>query len=151
MLRISKLTDYAVVIVVHLYEQATSKHTASGIANATRLATPTVKKVLRLLLIAGLVESEQGVSGGYTLRRDANIITVAQVIEAIEGNFAITECSLEQGVCDKQLQCRISSHWQTINTIILKTLNNITIAELTQPHEQWQTIVFDQFEQKAQT
>lgn len=144
-----RLADYAIVIVAYLYEQTNSKITATGIANATQLATPTVKKVLRSLLVAGLVESEQGVTGGYTLSLDAKQITVAQVIEAIEGSFALTECSSDAGSCDKQLQCRISSHWQTINTIVLKTLNNITIAELTQPHEQWQTIVFDHFEQKA--
>jgi FeS assembly SUF system regulator len=127
MLRISKLTDYAVVIVTHLYERANERLTATSIADATQLSNPTVKKVLRLLLVAGLVESEQGVAGGYTLSRDEKQITVSQVIEAIEGSFAITECSLENGGCDKQLQCRVSSHWQTINAIILKTLNNITI------------------------
>jgi len=130
MLRISKLTDYGTVILACLAAAPERRHTASGVAERTRLGVPTVSKLLKSFHRAGIVTSERGTRGGYQLARPAACITAAAIIDAIEGPVAITECSGNHSACDIETTCRTGGAWQRINDAIRRSLDEITLAQL---------------------
>mgnify|MGYP000860902871 FL=1 len=130
MLRISKLTDYGTVILAALAAAPDRRHTASEVAERTRLGVPTVSKLLKSFHRAGLVTSERGTRGGYQLARPAGRITAASIIDAIEGPVAITECSGDHSACDLETTCRTGGAWQRINGAIRRSLDEITLAQL---------------------
>lgn len=130
MLRISKLTDYGTVILATLAAAPERRHTASEVAERTRLGVPTVSKLLKSFHRAGIVTSERGTRGGYQLARPAARITAASIIDAIEGPVAITECSGNHSACDLESTCRTGSAWQRINGAIRRSLDEVTLAQL---------------------
>ena len=95
MLRVTRLTDYATVVLTALAARSEAVLSASELAELAGLETPTVSKVLKPLAQAGLVEGFRGVNGGYRLARPATAITLIEIVEAMEGPLAITECSLD--------------------------------------------------------
>ena len=97
MLRISKMTDYAIMVMVELHASHGEVLSAHALAERSRLELPTVSKVLKLLVKTNLVDSYRGANGGYSLERKAEDISVADIIAAIEGPIAMTECSVEEG------------------------------------------------------
>lgn len=133
MLRISKLADYATIIMVYLARHADSLHTAKAIAKQIYLSAPTVSKLLKLLLNSKLLESQRGAKGGYSLARHAHSISVAQIIQAVEGNRGLTTCSDEEGNCSLVSVCVMCEKWRSINQILTNTLDGITLAELAKP------------------
>jgi FeS assembly SUF system regulator len=130
MLRISKLADYAIVVMQQLALQPELLQSATGLAEHTRVGVPTVSKLLKLLQEAGLVASVRGTSGGYKLARIAGQVTIAEVIAAIEGPVALTECSGEHSVCTQQKTCGTKGNWQLINAVVMNALNGITLADM---------------------
>ena len=130
MLRISKLTDYGTVILAALASAPERRHTASEVAERTRLGVPTVSKLLKSFHRAGIVTSERGTRGGYQLARSASLISAAAIIDAIEGPVAITECSGNHSACDLESTCRTGGAWQRINGAIRRSLGEITLAQL---------------------
>lgn len=130
MLRISKLTDYGTVVLAALASAPERRHTASEIAARTRLGMATVSKLLKSFHRAGIVTSERGTRGGYQLARPAARITAAAIIDAIEGPVAITECSGNHSACDLESTCRTGGAWQRINGAIRRSLDEITLAQL---------------------
>ena len=118
MLRMSKLTDYATVILAHLSHSEGELQTAADVAARTGLALPTVSKLLKQLARAGLVASVRGAQGGYQLGRPAHEISAADVIDALEGPVAITACSSAEVQCELESVCGVSSAWQRINSAI---------------------------------
>lgn len=100
MLRISRLTDYGTVVLAHLARDDADLVSAAEVANATGIALPTVSKLLKSLAKSGLVNSTRGSHGGYQLARDAQEISAADVIDALEGPVSITECSAIDSHCD---------------------------------------------------
>jgi FeS assembly SUF system regulator len=130
MLRMSKLTDYGTMVLAQLASSDGGLSTCSAVAEATHLQRPTVSKLLKLLAKAGLVISERGVQGGYALARPAELISAAEIIDALEGPFAITECSAAAGTCDLQSHCRVGAAWQRINGSIRHALQSVTLADL---------------------
>ncbi len=137
MLRISRLTDYASIVLAHLARTPGDVQPAARIADRTHLALPTVSKLLKTLARGGLVESFRGPQGGYTLARPAHSISAAQIIDAIEGPVAITECSLEDSQCCIESFCTIAQNWQHINQTIRQALERVSLAQLagSQAHE----------------
>jgi FeS assembly SUF system regulator len=131
MLRMSKLTDYATVVLGHLARSAGELQTAADVAARTGLSAPTVSKLLNGLARSGLVISHRGAQGGYMLARRAEEISAAEVIDALEGPVAITECSTLDGNCDLQPTCQVGGAWQRINAAIRRSLQDISLAELT--------------------
>jgi len=131
MLRMSKLTDYATVVLGHLARTEGRMQTAADVASQTGLGAPTVSKLLNSLTRSGLVTSFRGAQGGYRLARGAEDISAAEVIDALEGPVAITECSTAEGSCDLEPTCRVGSAWQRINAAIRLSLQDISLAELT--------------------
>ncbi|ODS61891.1 MULTISPECIES: SUF system Fe-S cluster assembly regulator [unclassified Arenimonas] len=133
MLRVTKLTDYATVILVALAEAPGRVHSSAELAERARLEPPTVAKVLKPLAHAGLVESFRGASGGYRLARPARDIPLIAIVEAIEGPLGMTECSGEHSSCEHESHCGVQTHWRRINDVIAEALGGITLAEMLPP------------------
>lgn len=132
MLRVSRLTDYATLVMSCLADQPAAVLSAAQVAEATRLEGPTASKLLKLLGRAGLVESFRGVAGGYRLARAPETISVADVVEAVEGPIGMTECG--NGSCERAAFCSVRGNWQRINAVVVKALRSISIAEMATPH-----------------
>jgi FeS assembly SUF system regulator len=133
MLRISKLTDYATVIMSYLALDPDRVASAAHIAKEFHLGIPTVSKILKILCEAELVKSHRGTGGGYQLGRLATQITIADVISAMEGKLAMTECSAGINGCAIDSLCGIKENWKIINKIILTALSGLTLADMTKP------------------
>jgi FeS assembly SUF system regulator len=131
MLRISKLTDYATVVLGALAAEAGTAKSAAQLAADTRIALPTVSKVLKALLRGGLVGSTRGSHGGYQLSRPAALISAADIIDALEGPVGLTECTTHPGSCDRESSCRSGDAWQKVNVAVRRALQDVTLPELT--------------------
>jgi FeS assembly SUF system regulator len=136
----SKLTDYGTMVLAQLAANGHGLSTAGQVADATHLAQPTVSKVLKSLVHAGLVVSTRGVQGGYTLARPASAISAAEILDALEGPVAITECSSSRGGCDLESYCRVGTAWQRINHSIRGALEAVSLADLQEQHEPLPTL-----------
>jgi len=130
MLRMSKLTDYGTMVLAQLAANSPHLCTAGQVAGATHIGRATVSKLLKSLNKSGLVISERGPLGGYALARPAGLITAAEIIDALEGPVAITECSASHGACGLEPFCRVGNAWQRINTGIRSALEKVTLADL---------------------
>jgi FeS assembly SUF system regulator len=130
MLRISRLTDYATVILASLAEQPERVQTATALAEQTRIAAPTVSKLLKQLQRAGFVASTRGLHGGYQLARPATQISAAAILDALEGPVALTDCAAGQGNCEIEETCRVSRVWQRLNLAIRRSLYEVSLAQL---------------------
>lgn len=133
MLRIGKLTDYAMLIMSQMAKDPDSVLSAAFLADALHLTTPTVSKVLKMLSEAGLVTSLRGADGGYRLARSAAEISLADVIAAMEGDFALTECCESSGLCAIDSLCNMRENWRKINKMIHALLSRFTILDMTGP------------------
>lgn len=130
MLRISRLTDYGTMVLAELAARQPTLCSAGQLADMTRIAHPTVSKLLKALARAGLVASERGSHGGYTLSKPAEHISAAEIIDALEGPLSITECSSSAGHCDFEPYCHVGTAWQRINERIRTALGEVTLADL---------------------
>jgi len=140
MLRMSKLTDYGTMVLAQLAASDQGLSTASQVAVATHLAQPTVSKLLKSLVHSGLVVSTRGVQGGYALARPATTISAAEILDALEGPVAITECSSSSGGCDLESFCRVGTAWQRINHSIRRALEGISLADLQERRQMLPTL-----------
>lgn len=130
MLRVTKLTDYASVVLTVLAARPGDVSSAAELADLAGLEVPTVSKLLKPLAQAGLVEGFRGVHGGYRLARAAHQISLVDIVEAMEGPLAMTECSLDHGDCGISHQCGVRANWRRINDVVADALRNITLAQL---------------------
>ena len=135
MLRLSKLTDYAVVVMVRLAEVSPGAspdvQTSPGIAAATGVPEPTVAKVLKTLAATGLVTSQRGARGGYRLARPLHDISVSEVIEAVDGPIALVACVDGSMIeCESQGLCPVRGRWDPVNDAIERALSAITLADM---------------------
>ena len=138
MLRMSKLTDYGIVLLTHF-----AAHTerdgwsARELAVETNLPLPTVGKLLKTLTHEGLLSSHRGIKGGYTLARRPEAMTMATIISALVGPIAITECNMPTcsgpSVCEHETGCPLRPNWQVVNRAIHDALESVTLAEMAQP------------------
>ena len=130
MLRITKITDYGFNLLVHMVTQDQEHlHNAKDLSAAINIPLPTVSKVLKILTQGNILKSIQGSKGGYLLARPANVITAVEVIEAIEGPVAITDCS---GLVGCERNCPVSPVWQKVNGSIVRSLKQLTLADMAQ-------------------
>jgi FeS assembly SUF system regulator len=130
MLRISRLTDYATVILAALASEPQRVQTAASLAEQTRIAAPTVSKLLKQLQRSGLVTSTRGLHGGYQLARPAAQISVAAILDALEGPVALTDCAAGHGYCEIEETCRVGRVWQRLNLVIRRALHEVSLAQL---------------------
>lgn len=133
MIRISKLTDYAILILSHLAKDPAKILSAAIIADNLHLPTPTVSKILKMLAEAELVCSVRGVDGGYYLANQAENISVANIIAAMEGDFAMTECCESHSQCMIDSMCMVRENWVIINQLVHSLLTKITISDMLEP------------------
>jgi FeS assembly SUF system regulator len=133
-LTLSRLSDYAIVVVSRLAARGGGgQASARALAEETHIPLPTVIKVLKLLAAQGALASIQGRKGGYRLARPPTAISVIEIIEAVEGPIALTECNREASACRIEPTCGVHRHWLMINTAIRDALTHISVAELADP------------------
>ena len=133
MLRVSKLTDYATVVMTCLAGTGDGVLSAQALAERARLEVPTVSKLLKQLAQAGLVVSTRGINGGYRLAHVPEKITIADIVTAMEGPIGMTECSAHAGLCGHEPHCGVRVNWQRINHAIADALASVTLADMLKP------------------
>lgn len=139
MLRISRLADYGVVLGTRLAGLELGElRSVRDLSADTGIPQPTVGKILKQLARAGVVDSARGAHGGYRLSRRPDEVSVAEVIEAVEGPIGVTECGTEHDEHDCELsgRCDVRGNWQRINQAIQQALEGITLTEMAQPPEE---------------
>lgn len=131
MFRISKLTDYSTLVLGTLAKEPGTLLAANSIVQKTHLPLPTVSKILKLLTKAGFLQSVRGTHGGYQLRLTPEQISLAEVVQALEGPWAVTECShRERHTCQIEDACQVRSQWQMVSDLLFSALSNISLADL---------------------
>ena len=133
MLRILKLSDYAAGLLVRMAREPGRCMSAQLLAAELPLPLPTAAKLLKKLAQAGLVKSTRGAWGGYSLARAPEGISLAEVIAAIEGPLALTECTAPNSSCSLENHCATRSHWQSVSDAVYRALASFNIAEMAQP------------------
>lgn len=150
MIRMSKLTDYGIVLLVQLAQldraaavslaagavgagDGRAPHNARELSEETHLPLPVVSKLLKTLAREGILASHRGAKGGYTLARRPETLTVAEVIRILEGPIALTECGAHPGQCLQEDLCQLRTPWQRINEVISGALQQVTLSELVPP------------------
>lgn len=138
MLRLSKLADYGSQIMAYMARENTV-HSANELAAVTGIAVPTVSKILKMLARGNLLISVRGAKGGYALSRNPGEISVAEIIDAMDGPISITECSTSS--CQQESICSTRHNWQGINRLIREALEKVTLAEMIEPKPQVVNVV----------
>ncbi len=133
MFRMTKMTDYGIVLLTQFAAHDDRRaFTARELAHDTRLPLPTVGKLLKQLSHGGLLVSQRGTRGGYSLARPPREITVASIIATLEGPVAITECNGAVR-CEHESFCATRPNWHVINDTIRASLDQLTLADMTRP------------------
>ncbi|MBK9518098.1 MAG: SUF system Fe-S cluster assembly regulator [Anaeromyxobacter sp.] len=130
MIRMSKLTDYAIVLLAHLARSERTL-TAQALADRSRVPLPTVSKLCKELSRAHLVSSHRGRHGGYALARSAETISVAEVVEALEGPIALTECGTPLGApCGIEPFCPAKGSWDPVSRAVHGALQKLPLSSI---------------------
>lgn len=135
MLKLSKLADYAFVILSQMTSKPENNWSASALASETTLPLPTVAKLMKLLARGKIVEAQRGATGGYRLSNTPTQISIAQIIEAVDGPITLTECAGQatgKDKCDCAVggKCPVRENWQKVNTAIRSSLESVTLFDL---------------------
>ena len=132
MIRVSKLTDYGVGLMAHLAERGSdAMATAPDMSEGLQLPLPTVRKILKILTRENLLVSQRGVAGGYSLARSPEEITLMDMVTALEGPVAVTECSSgEPCGCDREEVCGLRENWSWVNSLVQNTLESYTLHQM---------------------
>jgi FeS assembly SUF system regulator len=133
MIILSKLADYGVIIATHLAAHPERQENAAAVAAATRLPQATVAKLLKGLAHAGLLSATRGAAGGYRLARPAALISVAEVVAAIDGDIGMTQCSVHSEDCERTTFCPTRPHWAAINRAVGTALAAVTLQDMISP------------------
>ena len=134
MIRLSRMTDYGVVVMTYMAWQGSETRSAHQVATATGLPEATAGKLLKLFARAGLLKSRRGARGGYTLTSSPEEISLARVVEAVEGPIALTLCVDDHpGHCDVESLCPMRGGWNQINTALRDAFEGVSLAAMTAP------------------
>jgi FeS assembly SUF system regulator len=133
MMRMSKLADYSTVVMTYMARKPDALHSAHEVAEGVGLALPTVSKIFKILARGRLVVSTRGVKGGYLLARAPEKISIAEIIDTVEGRIALTECSHTAGLCLQESHCSVRGNWQKINHAVRGALAGVSLAEMSRP------------------
>lgn len=129
MLKLGKLTDYATVLLATMATAPERLHSGQELAQRTAVAAPTVAKLLKQLQKSALVVSVRGARGGYRLGRRAETVSIADVIRALQGPIAVTDCVVH-GQCALEAGCGLKSPFRLINAAITEALEAVTLADM---------------------
>ncbi|MGE3622725.1 MAG: SUF system Fe-S cluster assembly regulator [Bdellovibrionales bacterium] len=134
MIKLSRLTDYAFTLLTQMVGGDKAMWAASDLAERTGLPLPTVSKVLKQLAKSQIVQAQRGAAGGYSLVKKAHEISVAMVVEAMDGPIALTECT-ESGDhnCSVESVCAMRSKWSKINRAVRHALETVSLADMQSP------------------
>ena len=133
MLKLNKMTDYAVVALLHLWQEAPMQKNASDLASETGLPETTLSKILKKLASAGLLQSRRGAGGGYFVEQEiGNKTSIWQIIEAIEGPVSLTTCidGEELKDCCIKGSCPLQSRWGGVNDAIYGVLDKVMLSDM---------------------
>jgi FeS assembly SUF system regulator len=134
MLRMSKMTDYGTVVMTYLAREPDRVHNAQEVAANVHVPPATVSKILKILARGELLTPQRGAKGGYMLARPPARITVAQIVDAMEGQpLGLTECSSSPGACVQESSCSARGSWQRINDAIREALEGVTLEQMASP------------------
>ena len=134
MIRLTNLADYAVVLMTAAAREPEQRLSAARAAETTAIPAPTVAKLMGTLARAGLLAASRGVAGGFALARPANEISVADIVEAVDGPIALTACvSGDAHDCAIENVCGVRGHWGPINAAVRGALQHVTLADLLKP------------------
>jgi len=130
-LRLSKMTDYGILLMSELAKSGDATQRAPDLAEATFIPQPTVRKIMTTLIQDNLVESVRGINGGYKLQRPAKAINVRELISSLEGDIALTGCE-EAGdkACEQAHVCGTRNNWLKINQAVCDALQNISLEDM---------------------
>ncbi|MBB3347536.1 MULTISPECIES: SUF system Fe-S cluster assembly regulator [unclassified Sphingomonas] len=132
-MRLSSLTDYAVVLLTAAARHCggLARMNATSLAEETGVPLPTAQKLVSRLAAAGLIDSTRGTGGGIRLARPPAMITLADVVEAVEGPIALTACvDAAEHDCAIEGNCRVKPHWNAVNQAVRGALAGVTLASL---------------------
>ncbi len=132
MLRLSRMNDYAVVVLGQMVSHPGRLYSAHEVAEATGLAATTVSQVLKMLASAGLVASVRGAHGGYAAGRPAGEISIAEIVLAVDGPVALTAC-VDGGDCALEATCLLRGSWDRVNGAVRGALEAVTLADMLAP------------------
>jgi len=135
MIRLSKLTDYAIVVLSEMARHVGTVHTVTHLADRTGVPAPTVAKLMKALTPAGLTSSHRGAAGGYALTRPADAISIAEIITALDGPIALTACveGSSDSQCGVERLCPMRGGWEKVNRAIRGALEQVTLADMMAP------------------
>ena len=134
MIKLSRMADYGVILMVQLARGRNDVTTAADLSDATALPGPTVSKLLKQLSRAGLLESHRGTKGGYSLALPVGNISVADIVSALEGPIALTECMTADGaMCEIEALCPTRTNWRQINDALVEALDRVTLEDMAKP------------------
>lgn len=134
MIRLNRLTDYAVVVLTRMANAPDEVQTAPQLADGSTVPLPTVAKLLKMLTRDGIVTSQRGASGGYVLSRAPEAITVKEIIRAMEGPISLTSCvDGATGGCEVESLCPMRGNWDKVNTAIREALEGVTLSDMSAP------------------
>ena len=135
MIKLNKMTDYAVVCLGTLSRKPGHSMSATELSKETGLTLFTVQKLLKLLMTKSeLILAQRGSQGGYILNKSSSDISVAEIIEALDGPIALTACvDSSDSMCDASNICFLGGKWNKVNEVIRKTLNDISLDDLLNP------------------
>ena len=137
MLRVSKLADYAVVMLASMAGQSCNTVNTAALAGFTKLPEPTVSKILKQLTKSGIVRSTRGINGGYRLARMPEDISAEEIIRIMDGPVSITACTDgAEPDCTLSTCCSVRGRWDGINTAIRDALRAVTLADMIQKPEE---------------
>lgn len=134
MIKLSRLTDYAVTLLTQMVNEGQALWSASDLAEKTGLSCATTSKILKQLAKNGIIAAQRGAMGGYHLSRTASTISVANIIEAMDGPIALTDCAEggEQN-CRVEKLCPMSGNWDRINRAVKNALEEVSLADMAVP------------------
>ncbi|MBO6837641.1 MAG: SUF system Fe-S cluster assembly regulator [Alphaproteobacteria bacterium] len=131
MFRISRMTDYGVVLLSYMARRPDALSTAPELAERTTLPAPTVAKILKALAKAKVITAQRGAQGGYALQRPATQVTVSEIVAALDGPVALTACvDGSTDDCKVENLCPMAGGWNRINTAVQTALDSVTLADL---------------------
>jgi FeS assembly SUF system regulator len=134
MVRLTRMADYAIVLMHQMATAGVRALNSGELAGETGVPRPTTTKVLKALARAGLLSSSRGMKGGYTLAYSALDISVADIIAAVEGPIALTDCIEDApGACELESCCQVRDTLQVVNDTVRRALREVSLADLVAP------------------
>ena len=141
MIKLSRMADYGVILMTQLARENGAVTTAADLSASCALPLPTVSKLLKQLSQDGLLESHGGTKGGYALARAAENISMADIIGAVEGPIALTDCIEADGtMCEIEALCPTRTNWRRINDVLTEALDGVSLAEMVLPTIDFMTL-----------